>query len=184
MHFSSQSGTLDQLYTPHRVLEGLWEFAQPVHMCFVDLEKAFDRVPRGILWGVLPPTNPRPWVSRPEKGGVPISGSCSWSEGKMEREIGGQVDWSSLHAVMWSVYQTVVVKKELKSKGEALYLQSSQLRWLGHLFRMPPGRLPRKVFQACPTVEEAPGKTQDTLERLSLSAGLGVPPASLLSFNR
>ncbi|KAI3352033.1 hypothetical protein L3Q82_020845 [Scortum barcoo] len=31
-----------------RVLEGLWEFAQPVHMCLAlwNLEKAFDRVPR------------------------------------------------------------------------------------------------------------------------------------------
>ena len=35
-----------------RILEGAWKFAQPVHMCFVDLEKAFDRVHRGALWGI------------------------------------------------------------------------------------------------------------------------------------
>lgn len=34
-------------------LEGSWEFAQPVQMCFVDIQKAFDRVPRSISLGVL-----------------------------------------------------------------------------------------------------------------------------------
>lgn len=45
--------TPDLLYTLQRVLEGLWEFAHPVDMCSVDVEKAFNRVPRHVLSRVL-----------------------------------------------------------------------------------------------------------------------------------
>ncbi|KAK3553775.1 hypothetical protein QTP70_009301 [Hemibagrus guttatus] len=43
--FRPSRGTLDQLYTLHRVLEGLWEFAQPVHMCFCGLGEGFRPCP-------------------------------------------------------------------------------------------------------------------------------------------
>ncbi|KAI3375725.1 hypothetical protein L3Q82_003729 [Scortum barcoo] len=75
--FRPGRGTVDQLYTLHRVLEGLWEFAQPVHMCFVDLEKAFDRVPPWYSVG----SAPRVW------GPGPFAKGCSVSV-RPEQELG------------------------------------------------------------------------------------------------
>lgn len=47
----SPRGTLDQLYTRSRVLEGACEFFHPGYMCFVDLVKAFKCVALGTLSG-------------------------------------------------------------------------------------------------------------------------------------
>ncbi|KAK3528750.1 hypothetical protein QTP70_011199 [Hemibagrus guttatus] len=141
------------------------------------------------------------------------------SEGRMDREIDRRI--GSVAAVMQSMYQFVVVKKELTRKaklsiyqsiyipiltyGQAaemshlrrvaghslrdrvrssvtreelgvepllLHIERGQLRWLGHLFRMPPGRLPGELFWACPTGKRPRGRPR-TWERL------GIPPEEL-----
>ncbi|KAI3368720.1 hypothetical protein L3Q82_025415 [Scortum barcoo] len=59
-----------------------------------------------------------------------------------------------------------VIREELGVEPLLLRIERSQLRWLGHLFRMPPGRLPREVFQACPTgrrPREDPGHAGETM---------------------
>uniref|UniRef100_A0AAV2MIF0 Reverse transcriptase domain-containing protein n=1 Tax=Knipowitschia caucasica TaxID=637954 RepID=A0AAV2MIF0_KNICA len=297
--------------------KGSWEFAQPVHMCFVDLEKAFDCVPRGVLWGVLWEygvggpllrairslydrsqscvriagkylgaargrrgsgsettgfhlcclrTMLSCWLQRTrtcsmhwgvaaecEAAGMRISTSKSeamvldrkkvpcplqvggevlpqveefkylgvlfTSEGRMEREIDRRI--GAACAVMRPLYRTVVVKRELSRKAKLsiyrsifvpsltyghelwvmtertrsriqavkmsflrrvagrslrdrlrssvtreelgvepllLHVERNQLRWLGHLFRMPPGRLPGEVFRARPTGRRPRGR--------------------------
>ncbi|KAI3371761.1 hypothetical protein L3Q82_024310 [Scortum barcoo] len=71
-----------------------------------------------------------------------------------------------------------VTREELGVEPLLLRIERSQLRWLGHLFRMPPGRLPREVFQACPTGRRPRGRPRtrwrDYVSRLAWER-LGVP---------
>ncbi|KAK0150975.1 LINE-1 reverse transcriptase [Merluccius polli] len=143
--FRPGRGTVDQLYTLCRILEGAWEFAQPVHMCFVDLEKAFDHVAREALWRVLREYG----VSDPlirtvrslyarcqslvhiaaecKAAGMRISTSKSesmvlnWT--RMECTLrGGRIGVAS--AVMQTLHGSVVVKRELSRKAKLSIYQS------------------------------------------------------------
>lgn len=40
---------MDQLCTLADLVRGSWEYAQPVYMCLMDLEKPYDWVSQGVM---------------------------------------------------------------------------------------------------------------------------------------
>ena len=44
---------MDQIFALQQVFEKSWEYGKEVYTCFVDLKKAYDRVPRDKLWALL-----------------------------------------------------------------------------------------------------------------------------------
>ena len=51
--FRPGRSTMDQIFALQQVFEKSWEYAKEVNACFVDLEKAYDRIPRDKLWAML-----------------------------------------------------------------------------------------------------------------------------------
>ncbi|TWW56792.1 hypothetical protein D4764_08G0007790 [Takifugu flavidus] len=74
------------------------------------------------------------------------------------------------------------IREELGVESLLLRVERSQMRWLGHLVRMPPGRLPGEVFRACPSGRRPPGRPRtrwrDYVSRLAWER-LGIPPDEL-----
>ncbi|TWW81749.1 hypothetical protein D4764_01G0015640 [Takifugu flavidus] len=74
------------------------------------------------------------------------------------------------------------IREELGVESLLLRVERSQMGWLGHLVRMPPGRLPGEVFRACPSGRRPPGRPRtrwrDYVSRLAWER-LGIPPDEL-----
>ena len=51
--FTPGRSTTDQIFTLRQIFQKSWEYAKDVFACFVDLEKAYNRVLRDKLWRVL-----------------------------------------------------------------------------------------------------------------------------------
>ena len=51
--FRPVRSTMDQIFSLQQIFEKSWEYAKEVNAYFVDLEKAYDRIPRDKLWAVL-----------------------------------------------------------------------------------------------------------------------------------
>ena len=75
-----------------------------------------------------------------------------------------------------------VIREELGVDPLLLRVERSQMRWLGHLVRMPPGRLPGEVFWARPTGRRPRGRPRtrwrDYVSRLAWER-LGIPQEEL-----
>ena len=127
------------------------------NMCFVDLEKAFDRVPQGVLYGV-----PDPLIRAVRS----LYDRCQ----SLVRIAGSKSD---VFPVSVGLHQGCLLSPILFIIF--MGLERSQMRWLGHLVRMPPGRLPGEVFRARPTGRRPQGRPRT---RLCLSVGLGTPQGS------
>ncbi|VDP10164.1 unnamed protein product [Soboliphyme baturini] len=51
--FRAGRSASDHIFVLRQIVEKSWENAQPVYMCFVDLEKAHNRIPRNSPWTCL-----------------------------------------------------------------------------------------------------------------------------------
>lgn len=65
---------------------------------------------------------------------------------------------SSLHRVAGFWIRSSDIHKRLKVKLLLLHIEQNQLSGFGQLVRMPPGHIPREVFQTCPSARIPRGR--------------------------
>ncbi|KAK3536646.1 hypothetical protein QTP86_015449 [Hemibagrus guttatus] len=107
-----------------------------------------------------------------------------WVKTKRVRSRIQAAEMSFLHRVagrsLRDRVRSSATQEEIRVEPLLLHIERGQLRWLRHLFWMPPGRLPGEVFRACPTGKR-PRERPRTRWRHSWLAWerLGVHPEEL-----
>ncbi|XP_061647372.1 uncharacterized protein LOC133486367 [Phyllopteryx taeniolatus] len=75
-----------------------------------------------------------------------------------------------------------VIREDLRVEPLLLHIERTQMRWLGHLIQMPPGRLPGEVFWAGPIGRRPRGRPRTRRRNYILRLAwerLGIPPEEL-----
>ncbi|XP_037296657.1 uncharacterized protein LOC119189933 [Manduca sexta] len=160
--FRAHRSTTDMIFTLRQLQEKCREQRTPLFIAFVDLNKAFDTVSREGLYTAL------------EKMGCPpkllsliksfhqdmndvhlkhsLYGSESWtSYNKQERKL-NNFHMRCLRSILGLTWKDRVTNESVLSTAQLpsiiALLRQRRLRWLGHVHRMAPNRLPRQILLA------------------------------------
>ncbi|TWW68240.1 hypothetical protein D4764_19G0000380 [Takifugu flavidus] len=109
------------------------------------------------------------------------------SEGRMEQEIDRRIGAAS--AVMRTLHRVAglslrdrvrssAIREELGVEPLLFCVERSQMRWLGQLVRMTPGRVQGMSLKACPPPGRPRTRWRDYVSRLVWER-LGIPPDEL-----
>ncbi|TWW63647.1 hypothetical protein D4764_03G0006550 [Takifugu flavidus] len=105
------------------------------------------------------------------------------SEGRMEREIDRRIGAAVAGLSLRDRVRSSDIREGLGVEPLLLHIERSQLGWLGHVAKMPSGRLPLEVFRTCPTGRRPRGQPRtrwrDYISRLAWER-LGVSPEELM----
>ena len=104
---------LEDIFTLKQILEKSWEYGKDLIACFVDFEKAYDRVPRDKLWKVLQEYGVNGQFLRAIKSFRSRPKVCVWVNGKQSKpfHVGvGLRQWCVLSPLLFIVYMNWIDK--------------------------------------------------------------------------
>ncbi|KAI8441503.1 hypothetical protein MSG28_015092 [Choristoneura fumiferana] len=123
--FRPSRGTIDAISVVRQLQEKSLEHQRPLYMCFVDLEKAFDRVPREALWIVLQKSGyPKKFINLIRQFHVGMKAQV-----KHENELSEEIQVTSgvkqgcvMAPTLFAIYFAVVMRDALQDCDDRIQL--------------------------------------------------------------